>query len=176
MRVLSFDPGAKRMGWAVIEGDGNSTPTWKASGIATFERGDKEKFQVYRLRVIDFWVTHTGKLLNSYKPDGVINETVPAVGGGNFVVATQSYLANVAITTIQTIARSLSYQVMQIGATTVKKKIGRAKTATKVKVRNGIYEIMPEMKSRHKQWTQPQNMDEPDAIAIALTQLGYELR
>lgn len=173
---MSFDPGAKRMGWSVIKGDGKSTPTWQGSGIATFERDEKEKFQVYRLRVIDFWVTRTGELLNSYKPDELINETVPAVGGGNFVVATQSYLANVAITTIQTIARAKGYLVKQIGATTVKKKIGRAKNATKVKVRNGIYEIMPEMKTRHTQWTQPKCMDEPDAIAVALTHLGYELR
>jgi Holliday junction resolvasome RuvABC endonuclease subunit len=172
MKVLAFDPGAVRMGWAVLEKHENKgvigTPILHASGISGVRRGDLE-YQHYRLQLIEFWLERTENLLQ-YKPDLVVNEIIPAVGGGNFVVATQSQLAATAITTVQSVTLGKSIPVIQIGATTVKKRIGGNGKATKVQVRNGAM-ALTNTQSLKKYWTSI--MDEPDAIAIGLAAMGY---
>src|SRR3954470_4313696 len=99
-KVLAIDPGAKRLGWAVLEEtDKNKPPIYHGSGYFGVERGgndgkeNKEPYQKYRLRLVDFWIKQAPIMFNRYKPDVVVAEIVPPVGGGNFVVATQSQLA-----------------------------------------------------------------------------------
>jgi Holliday junction resolvasome RuvABC endonuclease subunit len=160
------------MGWAVLEKNENkgviSTPTLIASGISGLHRGDFE-YQHFRLLLIDFWSNHTTNLLR-YRPDKVVNEIIPAVGGGNFVVAAQSQLAATAITTVQCVTLQHNIPVTQIGATTVKKRIGGSGKATKVQVRNGVMELT-NTQALKKFWTKV--MDEPDAIAVGLAEMGY---
>lgn len=170
MRLLAIDPGAFKCGWCVLQGEPDQVPNSIASGIFGLERGKDEKYQPYRLRLIQFWVKQADYLLSSHKPDLVVNEIIPAVGGGNFVIAAQSQLAATAITTIQTIAYQKSIEVRQIGATTVKKKIAGNGKATKVQVRNGVYAILPETKIFHNEWTKV--YDQSDAFAIGLTAWG----
>lgn len=181
MILLSFDSGAERMGWACLEDDGKKKGAkWHGSGISTVKRrvnGSKaEPFQKYRLRLIDFWIVEAERLLKSYKPDEVVSEIIPAVGGGNFVVATQSQLAAAAITVVQTVVRQHDLPLGQVAGISVKAKIGGKKTATKVGVRNGVIELIPRLADRKPEWTVPQAMDEPDAIGVGLTYLGYAVK
>lgn len=181
MKVLSIDPGATRLGFGIIEREGEdktkSKLRYHGSGYYGLSRGTnkskKEPYQEYRLRLIVFWVEEVKALLNSHKPDVVVSEIVPVVGGGNFVVATQSQLASTAITTIQAIAVNEGYEIKQIGATTVKARIGGGKKATKVAVRNGVMKLMPQLADRKAQWTKV--FEEPDALAVGLTHLGCKI-
>lgn len=171
MRVLGFDPGAVRQGWAVLEGDGTDDPRYFGSGVCGLERGDNEEYQRYRLRVISFWATKAEELLRRFEPDIVVNEIIPVKGGGQFVSAAQSQLAASAITSVQSIAYLKGYTVAQIGSTTVKTHIGGSNKATKVRVRNGIWEIMPSLVYKKNEWKTI--FDESDAVAITLCYLGY---
>jgi Holliday junction resolvasome RuvABC endonuclease subunit len=181
MRVLAFDPGAERCGYCCLE----TGPVYVGSGINGLKRESirtsptknklavtkSEPYQGYRLKLIDFWTKRGVQLLDEFKPDEVVSETVPAVGGGNFIVAAQGALASTAITVIQCLCFQKGIPVKQIGATTVKTKIGGKKDATKVKVRDGVLSLMPEQAHRAKEWTKV--FDESDAYAIALAYLGY---
>jgi Holliday junction resolvasome RuvABC endonuclease subunit len=166
-RVLSFDTGAKRMGWSVLD----KGPLWVASGIMGLEKSEGQTFQEYRLDLIRYWVNETPTLLETYKPTSVANETIPLIGGGS--AAMQSVLAASAITTVQTICFIYGVPVEQIAAVTVKARIGRVKTATKPKVRDGVISLLPELASRKSDWTKADTFDEPDAIGVGLVALGY---
>lgn len=172
VRGLFIDPGAERCGWAVLE----TGPTYVASGLLYFPR-EKEDFQPYRLALEAITWERAGVLLDEYEPTILVNETIPAVGGGNFVVATQSYLANVACTTIHAAAIDVGVPVAQISARTVqtamagKKKQGQK--ITKPQVRNGVIALLPELKPRIKDWVKV--FDECDAIGIGLAYLGYSV-
>lgn len=183
MKVLAIDPGAERCGWCVLEGDperkGNKPPEWVGSGIFGLKRGGNkrtpEPFQQYRLRLVDFWIKTTPHLLDCYHPDVVVSEIVPAVGGGNFRAATQSQLAETAATVLITLVRLNAIPVEQIGATSVKARIGGSKKATKVGVRNGVFRFMPETKDKfEKAWKVVH--DESDAFGVALTYFGFDGR
>lgn len=177
MIVLSFDPGAERMGYAVLEQGKNKDIKRLGYGQLGVQRqrnkqNKQEAYHEYRMKVIDFWLEEAPILINSFKPDIIVNEIVPVVGGGNFVVATQSQLASTAITVVQTVAKQIGVPIEQIGATTVKAKIGGGKKATKVAVRNGVFKIMPELEVHKKEWTKV--FDISDAFAIGLTHLGCD--
>lgn len=166
--LLSFDPGAIRMGWACLTSKPESL-IYVDSGIEEIPRSDNEPFQVYKLRLIEFWAYHTNYLITKYKPYGIVSEMVPAIG---FERSVQNQLAKAAITSVQTISCFLDVPVYQIGATTVKKRIGGDGKASKVKVRNGVIEILPELRPRLKDWTKI--FDESDAIAIGLAYLSHD--
>jgi Holliday junction resolvasome RuvABC endonuclease subunit len=170
MRVLGIDPGAERLGWAVIEA-GKESPLYVGSGVLRCERGDTEEYQPYKVRMINEYVPQAVRILNEYKPETVVSEIVPVVGGGNFVAATQGHVASVAVTLFHAFAIFAGIPIEQVGATSVKKKIGGSGKATKVRVRNGVCNLLPELKPRIKEWVK--EFDEPDAIGVALTWLGY---
>jgi Holliday junction resolvasome RuvABC endonuclease subunit len=172
-RVLAYDSGAERMGWAVLEGDGETAPTYINSGIERFARG-KKAFQLYKLNLIEHWTVVAPAQFVYYKPDAIVCETLPAVGGGSFVAATQSELAKASITTVMAMAYERDYPVYQLAAVTVKKQIGGKPNASKVQVRNGAIGLLPVLEPRKFEWTDAKKtMDEPDAIGVGLTHLGY---
>jgi len=177
MIVISFDPGAERMGYAVLEQSKNKDIKKLGYGQLGVQRqrnkqNKLEAYHAYRMRLIDFWLKEAPILIRSFTPDIVVNEIVPVVGGGNFVAATQSQLAGTAITIVQAVAKQYDLPVSQIGATTVKAKIGGGKKATKVAVRNGVFKILPELEVHKKEWTKV--FDVSDAFAIGLTHLGCD--
>src|SRR4051812_7190300 len=100
-RILGIDPGALRLGWAVVE---TSIDGFKLvdSGILGLERGEL-KFSEYRMDLIQYWVKRF-PMLQAMGCDFWYAERLPAVGGGNFVAATQSELAKTALTTLQALA------------------------------------------------------------------------
>lgn len=171
-RGLAYDSGALRMGWAVLEGDGETAPVYIDSGIQTFAQG-KLKFQPYKLKLIEHWTVLAPAMFHRYLPDFVVCETVPAVGFGN---AVQAELAKAAITTVMAMAYERRIPVYQIAAVTVKKQIGGNQRATKVKVRDGVIQLLPELAPRRMEWQDSKKtMDEPDALGIDLAKLGYSV-
>lgn len=174
---MSFDPGSERLGVALLKGDKESTkikpPEYVYSDYFAFPRTINEcrqKYQEYRLSLIQHWAEEATYLFASHSPDEIVSETVPVVGGGNFVAATVSQLAATAITAIQTIAAHTGIPFTQIGATTVKARIGGSNKATKVKVRNGVIKLFPQLAERKSDWVKI--FEEPDAIAIGAAYLG----
>lgn len=161
------------MGWAVLSGDGETAPVYHGSGIARFPRKNLA-YQVYKLELIQHWTLVAPWHLHTYRPDAVVCETLPAVGGGNFTAATQSELAKASITTVMAMAYERDYPVFQLAAITVKTRIGGKKNASKVAVRNGVIDLLPELADRKFEWTESKKtMDEPDALGVGLTYLGY---
>lgn len=178
-KILAFDSGAKRMGWASIWKSDPGLfqivkPIYHMSGILSLER-EGQKFQDYRVELVEELSVSIPALIELTQPDEIVNEIIPAVGGGNFVAATQSYLANTAITVVQTIAAIQGINFWQIGATTVQSQIAigrkRGQKVSKVMVRNGVIKLLPELAPRKKQWVK--TFDECDAIAIGLTAIGF---
>jgi len=162
------------MGWAVIEGEPGVEPTYIDSGILGISRGD-EKYQPYRLRLIEYWSQQADVLLYQYQPDFVGNEIIPPATGRAFKSnGVQSQLAATAITAIHTMAFRFKAEVTQMGATTIKQRIGGKGDATKVAVRNGVYSLIPELKDmKHHLWTKKEWHDESDACGAGLAILGY---
>lgn len=166
MRVLALDPGAKRMGWAFFD------PYYMDSGVFGVEQKSLT-YQDYRLTIVrEFTYWFHNKIVTLH-PDVVVSEMLPVRGFNNMA---QAILAHAALTCCQAIAFDLS-QVLglkQIAAATVKTHIGGKAKATKVQVRNGVLQLVPELVHKKSQWTKV--FDEPDAIAVGLTQLGYDIR
>lgn len=182
-KVMALDPGAERQGWIILD-DGTEREKIKPPihhalgyfGVPRNLKGSKDKkdntpYQEYRLSLIDLWNEQTPILLERYEPDEVVNEIVPPSGGSG-PTSIQLQLALTAITVVQSIARQFGIPVYQIGATAAKTRIGRGKKATKVEVRNGVFEIMPDLVEFKKEWTKV--FEVSDAAAIGLTHLGYK--
>lgn len=168
MRVLSFDPGARRAGWAVLD----PGPTYIASGIEEFPRREGESYQRYRMRLTYFWVARASELLDEYKPEYVVTETVPVYGMNDF---SQGYLALVMSVCIHamTYLRLDGTLIKQVSARSVQKQIairGNSKNITKTQVRNGVISLLPELE---EQYGKTKVFEATDALAIALFSLGY---
>lgn len=173
---MSFDPGAERCGWGVLDRE-EDTLTYVASGIITTPR-DKEAFQKYRLRLIANLQVAVRHLITTYNPTHVANEIVPPVTtapgksiGGTFASnGVQAQLAGTAVTTLQAVAIGQGLPVVQISAATVKTTVGGSKTASKVQVRNGVYERFPAIKDENwSEWVKVH--DESDACAVGIVAL-----
>jgi Holliday junction resolvasome RuvABC endonuclease subunit len=164
------------MGWGVIDvvAEGVDPAKYVGSGIFGINRDQKnESWQDYKLKLIKFHADNAIYLLNSYEPDVVVGEIIPAIGGHNFKSATQEQLAQAAVDSFYAIAHALEIPVYQVAANTVKKNIGGGGKASKVKVRNGVMQLLPVLADRKKQWTKI--FDEPDGIAVGLCYAGYKV-
>jgi Holliday junction resolvasome RuvABC endonuclease subunit len=177
-RVLAFDPGFQRMGWASIGWDRGSL-YYHMSGVFHLDPilekvvSSGSKYQQRRIDYVESLAYALPTLFDLTQPDAVVNETVPAVGSFN---GTQMYLANVAITVVQTIACQRGLPVSQIGATSVHSKFfpKHKGKVTKPKLRNAVIELFPELAPRKSEWTGKTAIyEEPDAIAIGAVELGY---
>lgn len=169
--VLALDPGAKRMGWAVLAKDPAGPPLYLGSGIIGLDRGPSEKYQDYRVRLIEHIVQEGVALFLVFHPTRCVSEILPVRGFNNM---SQPLLAATAVTAMQTLCIEHGMPVYQVGATTVKTRIGLNHKASKVKVRNGVLQLLPQLVPKKRQWVK--EFDEPDALAVGLTYLGYDLR
>lgn len=173
MKVLALDPGAKRMGYAILqrpEGEENKPPNYFGSGVFGLHRDSNESYQEHRIWLLHRCVDVAEDLFNTYQPDEVVNEIVPPVGGSppNQI---QRQLSVTAITVFQTEASRRGIPIRQLAATSVKKAIGGKGKATKVAVRNGVIALIPELERFKKQWTDI--FEVPDALAVGLYAMGY---
>ena len=102
MNVLAVDSGATRAGWAVLGSPGtDGIPSYIASGVVHFPRLPKQAFQEYRMSLTEFWIDEAFDLIEEYKPDVLVIETVPSRGPE---IMDQLYLANVQATVLHVIA------------------------------------------------------------------------
>jgi Holliday junction resolvasome RuvABC endonuclease subunit len=143
-------------------------------GLARGRNGSKkEPYHQYRLRLISHVTEVAPELLARFRPDRVAAEIVPVVGGGNFIAATQSELARTAVTVIFVVAAQNDVPVVQIGATSIKARIGGKNKATKVAVRNGVLKLLPETERFREEWKTV--FDRSDAYGAALAELGLKV-
>lgn len=169
-RVLGIDPGALRLGWAVVEID-DTELNYIDSGIMGISRDDDEKFAHYRLRLIKYWVKEF-EFLDRLECSEWYVERLPAVGGGNFIAATQSELAKTVLTVIEALALISRRHVIELESSHIKSRLTGNGKATKVRVRNEVIQVFPELWPRKKELTD--TADESDAIGIALVGAGYK--
>ena len=80
MRVLAFDPGADRMGYAVIDSGPKEVVPNKGnilgSGIVSLVKLDDETYQEHRLRIIEHWAEQAQILITYFKPRSSFNWTI----------------------------------------------------------------------------------------------------
>lgn len=172
MKILALDPGAKRCGWAVLsEGSGDAGRSkYIASGYLGLDATGN--YQEHRLHLIEYWVQEGGRLLDVYRPRTVVSEIVPPAGG-NIASIINRQLALTVVTTVQALSYDWGCIVAQMAANTVKKQIGGGGKASKVKVRNGVLLMLPELEPRRPEWTGKEAVwDEVDALAVGLAYLG----
>src|SRR5687768_16267119 len=99
-RGLGYDSGAERMGFGVVEGDGQTAPVYIDSGIVRVPKG-KVAYQTYKLNLIEQWTYLAPAQFVKYQPDFICAEIMPAVGFNN---STQAELAKAAIITVVAMA------------------------------------------------------------------------
>lgn len=177
MRLLSYDPGGERYGWSVLDAEPPASPTYIASGIwGTKRRKDGKKFsepyQEYKLRLIRDVTHQTTQLITSYDPDEIVLETLPVNAAAHPQGGAQRILGQVMVACVATVAELHAVPVAQVAANTIKARIGGHKSATKVKVRNGVTELLPVLRPRASEWTKV--FDESDGIATGLAYFGYK--
>jgi len=176
MRVLAFDPGADRMGYALLETGPKEVMSGHEahppSGIKGVEKLEGETYQDHRIRIIEFWAHTANEFVKIFQPDIIVNEIVPPTGGniGNLI---HRQKAMTAITAVQVVAIQSGIEIKQIAASTVKKHIGGTGKATKVAVRNGVIELIPSTERFKPEWKTV--FDHSDAFAVGLTALGYKI-
>lgn len=171
MSVLAIDPGAKRLGWAVVERNAFGEPRCPVSGIFHCDRQVGEAYQDYRLRAMREVVGWSETISKTYVFGEVVHETLPVKG---FNDMGQAYLALSVISAVAGFFMTVRHPVVQIGATTVKSKIGGSNKATKVRVRNGVWQLIPDLQGRGPNWKKGSKFfDESDAVAIGLAYLGF---
>ncbi len=181
MLVLAFDSGAFRCGYSFILQQGE-VRTLLDSGIVSLPRGKDEAYQVYRERLVHFWVENFNEMGDALAHHSrchgdtafkVVFETVPAIGfqsGGTV----QSQLAQAVVTVCQTLCTEWSWPWEQISATTVKKRMTGYGDATKVQIRNAVLDLFPALEPRRKELTV--HADESDAIAIGAVATGFRVK
>lgn len=182
MRILhvAVDPGATRLGYALLLQEGESRDLIDSGGDGV-TRGEKEPFQVYRKRLIDYWTDEFSKsleaILEEYRPDEVkaTFEAMPGQGGGGFSAggAVQTELAKTAAAVCQAMCHFYRVEWQTVSARTVKKIVAGNSSATKVAVRNSVIRALPHLESEKKDLTGP-GADRCDAIAISLWASGYK--
>lgn len=130
-------------------------------------------FQEYRvlLEQASWWKFNS--LFDEYQPSVVVNEIIPAVSANsNFVLATQSYLANVVVTMLHANAVFHNTEIHQIAARQVHSTIvtnrKKGQKVTKLQVCNSVVELVPSLAQRRGEWAKSKHWDESDAIAIGI--------
>lgn len=165
MRVLAFDSGAKRAGWAALSNDTGKI-VYIDSGIRELPRSSKETYQDYALSLTGYWCAATQELINTYKTEYVITEIVPVRGMNDFA---QGYLAHTMSVAVKATASYMGAIISQVSATKVQNEIGikgRAKKMTKPNVRNGVISILPKLEGILR--ADGKVFERSDAIAIGL--------
>lgn len=169
-RVMAFDVGAIRMGWAVIDAN-RGDYSLVAYGVKGVTELAAETFRDYRWRLIDYWVYEFPELVVEYNPDMFVSEEIPMINHGGKFGNLQRIKGLVAITVCQALNIELfpdkPWRV--IAANTAKLCVANNNKATKVAVRNAVAKVFPELEEIKKTLVP----DMTDAIGLALTGAGY---
>jgi hypothetical protein len=153
-------------------GRDGGVPNYIASGVIHCAKRPDQKFQDHRMELISLWLDESFDLIEEYKPNVLITETVPSRGPE---IMDQLYLVNVQCTTLQAVALTYGMKVVQVSARSVQAKLALRKKdvkVTKPQVRNGVLTHYPELIERLKPKGEKQIFEESDAIAIGLWYTG----
>lgn len=171
VRVIGMDPGAEKCGWAILDvyGSGaNVRYEYVYSYVHMLPKGS-DKWTEYRRRLTTVWTDEfTGML--QFVPNVVCNELLPVTAGSPS--AAQRILGMTVVVVTHTICHQQGIECVEYAANTIKKRVTGKGTSTKVKVRDAVLEIFPELLPRKKEFIK--TPDETDAIATALVGAGYD--
>lgn len=175
MRVLAWDPGSTRMGWAVLDGGSDrELPVYVDSGVfryPQFMRKEME-YQPYRLMLQEeYFYFNTPRLISEHQPDLVVTETIPPRGAGE-AGGVYLLLAQTAVDSVQCACLLEEVPFRQVSASTAQTDLlGKGAKKTKPRVRNEVITLHPELEARRQDWRK--EFEEPDAVAVGSSALGY---
>jgi Holliday junction resolvasome RuvABC endonuclease subunit len=165
MKLMSIDPGFKRLGFAIFDEEANIVHNGVYSNR---DRHNKEPYQQYLNEGIFSMYHWFGDLVEEYNITHVISEIVPPVSGkGNFGSSPQIPL----VLSVMAIAKIIAYEDaiewIDIPARTVKNLIVGDSSASKAVVRRIVLSEYPEIQRERKITDIP--FDETDAISIGMS-------
>lgn len=168
-RVLGIDSGAKRCGLAVLCDTDKGLSLQYADYV---EQGALagEKYGDHRRRLVAEWTVSLEAAICGFQPDLVVCETVPITGAAN--ASGQRLKALMVVVVAQSICVRFGIPFKEVGANTVKKRLTGNGDATKPKVREAVISVFPELAARRKEMVAVPDIS--DAVAVALTGLGYD--
>ena len=172
MNILGLDPGLLRLGIAGIETHGDEIKLI-TYGFISHTRNSNSSFNEHLNLGIRQIVDQFPRILNEIHPVLIISELVPPGRLGK-----NSELVIAAITTCKVIAFQWGIVWKDIAANTVKKEITDDGRASKVKIKNAVLDLFPEMIDHHARLKKDQKkkgersvgivQDTFDAVAIAV--------
>lgn len=172
MNVLGIDGGMTRLGLGAITLDDGELRLI-THGLIHHPREEEMTFNEHLNSGIAQIVVAFPKALDLINPDIIIAETIPAGRLGS-----NDSLVIAAVTTCKVIANQFGIPWRDVAANTVKKQIAGDGRATKVQVRNAVFDIFPAVEQTHQNTKkeQKENGEKPtglpqdvfDALAIAV--------
>ncbi len=145
MKILGIDGGMSRLGIGAVETVDNSI-NLLAHGVIMHPRNADVKFNKHLNAGIEQIVDQFPRLLDAIKPDLIISEYIPAGKLGS-----NDSLVIAAVTTCKVVAFQFGIEWKDIAANAVKKQLTGNHRATKVLVRNTVFELFPLVEARHIQ-------------------------
>lgn len=165
MKLLSIDPGFKRLGYAIFDEESNILDHGVYSNR---ERKKDEKYQEYLNSGIYETYHWFGELLDKNKITNIISEIVPPITGkGNFGVSPQVPLVISVMAVCKIMAYEDEIEWEDISARTVKTIILGDSSASKAAIRRLVVQEYPEIVKGRKLTDIP--FDETDAISIGMS-------
>lgn len=173
MRVLGLDPGMQRLGFAgVTRSDADSIYELITYGLISNPRSADSKFNEHLTKSIHQIADDLPRVIDIIRPDIIVSEYVPVGRLGS-----NTELVVAAITTCKVVAYQFGIPWHDVGANTVKVKFTADAKATKVRIRNEVFDRFPIVEERHIKIKKEQKQagdkaeglpfDVFDAIAIA---------
>lgn len=172
MNVLGIDGGMTRLGLGAIT-YGPEEITLITHGLIYHPRDTEMSFNDHLNSGIAQIVIQFPRALDLVQPDIIVAETIPAGRLGS-----NDSLVIAAVTTCKVIANQFGIEWHDVAANTVKKQIAGDGRATKVQVRNAVFDLLPKVEETHIKLKkeQKENGDKPtglpqdvfDALAIAV--------
>ncbi len=145
MQILGLDGGMTRLGIGVVKVEDDQVRL-VTHGLIYHPRDPEQKFNQHLNSGIAQIVTDFPRLLDLTKPDLIISEYIPAGKLGS-----NDSLIIAAVTTCKVIAFQFGIDWVDIAASTVKKELTGDGRASKILIRNTVFDLYPLVEARHKQ-------------------------
>ena len=165
MRILSIDPGMKRLGYSTIEFTSSDDLSLISYGMIHIPRTD-EKFNPYLNLAIEKITNDFPRILDASEPAFIVSEIVPVGRLGS-----NSELVVAAITVCKTIAFQWGIEWRDIAANTSKVKVTGDGRASKAKIKNAVFGYFPELEARHKEIRTKEKTDGDKVVGIPQDQI-----
>ena len=160
MRVLGIDGGMTRLGIGAVRQEGDSFRLI-THGLIHHPRDPERTFNEHLNLGIAQIVNDLPRLLDLVNPEIIVSEFIPAgkLGANDSLVIA-------AVTTCKVIAFQFGIPWHDVAASTVKKELTGDGRATKVTVRNAVFDIFPLVEIRHQQMKAEQKQGGEKAVGL----------